>query len=90
MEENDLAVGLAAGLKSEAQLGHGGVADETVMYIDMALAARAADNQAAFAHRGEYGIGVAVLEEYCAFAGMLEELDGIFVLAGVSHADSQP
>ena len=89
LEENDLAVGLAAGLKSDAQLGHGGVADQTVMDVDMTLAAGAADHQAAFAHGGEYGIGVAVFEEYGAFAGMLEKLDGIFVLAGVGYTGSE-
>jgi len=89
LEENDLAIGLAAGLKADAQLGHGGVADQSVMYIDMALASGAADHEAAFADGGEYGIGVALVEEYGAFAGMLEQVNGVRVFAGVGHAGSQ-
>ena len=68
----------------------GSIEPETLMAIDPSLAradieAKAGadldrltgtiDNQAAFANGGEYGIGVAVLEEYRAFAGTLEKLD---------------
>src|SRR6267142_876831 len=89
-EEYDLAIRLAAGLKSNAQLSHRRVADELVMHIHMTLASCAADNKSPRAYRREYCIGVALVEKYSAFSRMLEKFDGLVVFAGgVSHAGSQ-
>ncbi|MGO9717727.1 MAG: hypothetical protein ACLPV2_12200 [Steroidobacteraceae bacterium] len=55
----------------------------------MTLASRTADNKAAGAYRREYGIRVAILEEFRAIAVMLEKLDGLIVFARVCDARSE-
>src|SRR5215469_12780906 len=59
LEKYDLAVGLAAGLKSYADLCHRGVTDVLAMLVYPPLAPRPADNESALADRREYGIAVA-------------------------------
>src|ERR1700722_1598830 len=73
LEENDLAVGFAAGLESDAQLSHLRIAHMVAVHVDVALAESAADAQRARTHRGEYGISVAVAEECRTGAGILED-----------------
>src|ERR1700722_11363659 len=48
LEENHLAIRLAAGLESAADLTHGGVADGTSVNVNMTLAQSAADDETRF------------------------------------------
>ena len=79
MKEDDLAVGLAAGLESDAELIQRGVADVGTMFEYTTAAVRATDDQAAFADRGENGVAMAVGEKRSTLSRILEQLDGLAV-----------
>src|SRR5258708_38482258 len=88
-EENDLAIRFAAGLESDAQLRHRRVADQPVMHIHVTFTSCAADNEPSRADGREHRITIAIVEKYSALSGMLEKLDGLVVVAGVSHTRPQ-
>ena len=89
LEKNYLAIRLATGLQSDAQLRHRRVTDESVMHIHMTFASCTADYKAARAYRREYRIRVAVIEERRTISRMLEKIDGLIVVAGVCHGCSK-
>lgn len=76
LEEDDLAVGLAAKLKADGNLRHSGVADVSALFVHAPGAVRAANHHAALADGREDGIGVARPEELAA-------LTGVTLLAGL-------
>src|SRR5262249_31937262 len=88
LEEDDLAVGLAASLQADTQLRHRGVPDVGAVLIDMAVAVRATHDEAALADRGKHRVTVAVLKVRRALPGILEQSDGIGVLVRI--ADGGP
>src|SRR5216683_7565570 len=85
LEKNDLAIGFAAGLESDADLAHGRIADVASAHIDTAFAECSAHAETSFTDRREYGIRIAPVEERGAFAGISEQINGIGVVVGVSH-----
>jgi len=66
LEENDLAVSLAAGLKAGAQLRHRRVTHVLVLNVHAAFAVRAAYDEARFADRREHCVCIARTKESCA------------------------
>src|SRR5580765_2828823 len=80
LEEHDHAVRLAAELEPDRDLRHGRVPQVRALLVHAPRAVRAADAEAALADGGEQGVGVGVLEEPPALAGIPERLDGVVVL----------
>src|SRR6185437_2094784 len=83
-EENHLAVGLAAGLQTDAQLIQGGVPGVHAVDIDTAVAVGSPYDESALADRREDRVPVAVLEESRAVARILEQSDCIGVVVGTT------
>src|SRR5690606_33135598 len=79
LEKDDLAERLAARLQADAELRDGGVAHVLAFSVDAALTVRAAYAKARFADGREDGIAVGGFEEFAAFAGFIENLDGLLV-----------
>ena len=90
LEKNDLAECFAAGLESDAHLREGGLAHLMSVDEHATLAAGAADDERAFAHRGKYRVGVAVVEEVRALARVLEKLDRFLVVLGSRRMSRLP
>ena len=80
-----MAVVLAAGLKSDADLLHRRIADELSVDVDMPLAEGSAHNEPGFANVGKYSIGIAVLKKRRALAGILEQRNRVRILARIRH-----
>src|SRR5262245_9452528 len=80
LEEDDLAVGLAAELEAHCDLRHGRIAWVAAVLVHAARAVRAADADAALADRGEQRVAVAAGEVPRALAGVLEHGAGVVVL----------
>src|ERR1700733_4627974 len=72
LEEYYLTERFAAGLKPEAQLRHHGGADYLILHIYPTAPSSTADDEASGANGGEYCVGIAIVEKYGAFAGVLE------------------
>src|SRR5690606_24976142 len=83
LEEDQQAVTLRARLPTEADLGHLGRAHLLALPEDAARAVSAADAEPGLADGREHGVAVALLEEGGAFAGLLEQLDGLGTLGRV-------
>src|SRR5450631_2396372 len=88
-KENDLAIRLAAGLQSNAQLRHHRLAEEPVVHVHVALTSRSADNKPSRAYSREHRIRVAIAEKYRAFPRMLEKINGLVVFVGESHGRAE-
>src|SRR5208283_5347350 len=82
LEEDDLAVGLAARLQTDAQLRHRCVADVLALLVDLARAVGRADQESALADRRKNHIAVAGAEKCGACARILEQTDGVAVAVG--------
>src|SRR5262249_628370 len=79
LKEDDLAVGLPAGLKTDTDLRHRRVADVFPLLVDSSLAVCRADPETSLADAGKHRITVAVIEEFRTLAGFLEDFDGVGV-----------
>ena len=82
MQENDLAVGLTARLKAEAQLREHHVADVATLFVNLADTARTADTEPAFTDGREDGVTVAALEERAALSGIAKQFFRVCVFVG--------
>lgn len=89
LKKDDLAIGFAACLKSDADLTHGGIADVTSMRIYTAFAECSAHAERAFTDGRKDRVPIAPAEEGGAFDGVSEQFDGIGIIIRVSHPSDQ-
>src|SRR5271165_273830 len=82
LEKNDLTVGLAAGLEAHAHLSHGRIAHDLAVHEHPALAARTADDEAAFAYRRKHRVAVTLLEKIRAVSRVLEQRRRVRIVVG--------
>src|SRR5258706_4434404 len=83
LEEDDLAVRLAAELRAHGELGHRRIADVPSVDIDAARAVRGAKDAAALADRREHAVARAAVEQFRARAARAaEQLDGVVIFVG--------
>jgi len=89
LEEDDLAEGLAAQLRTDSDLRHRGISDIGPLFVHAALAVRTADDSPGFADGGKHRVAIGVAEERAALAGLAERLDGVGVGVGMRRGQAK-
>jgi len=83
LEENDLAVCLAPGLKTDAHLSHRGVTDMSSVRVHVTASVSGAYDETALADGWKDRVAVALGEKRGALAGILEQSDGVGIFVGL-------
>src|ERR1700692_467783 len=85
-EKDDLAISLAAGLKSDSKLPQGHVPNVPSVHVHATFAKGSADSDGSLADRWEYGVTVAVAKEARRLVRFLESLNRVAIGAGMGQA----
>jgi hypothetical protein len=88
LEENDLAVGFGAGLKTRADEIHRGISGKHATRINATLSMSRAHDEAGAADGRKNGISIRLGKKCPAFTGLLEGVNGVLITIGTGGTNA--